>query len=77
MITGARKYPKGSPTISAKTAKINIFPSDFLLITAIKAAMIETLIATAAVTIMSIGFLFLLVKFLPVDFFVNFPLTLH
>jgi hypothetical protein len=32
---GARKYPNGIPIISPITAKINIFPIDFFVITAI------------------------------------------
>ena len=74
---GARKYPKGSPITSAMTAKINIFPSGFLLITAIKTAMIDALTATIAVTIMSMGFSFLLSKYLPVNAFFNSLLTVH
>ena len=74
---GVRKYPKVSPIIRAKAAWINIFPIVFLLITANKTAIIETLIATIAVTIMSKVSPFLLPKYLSVDSFVNYLLTVH
>jgi len=71
MIIGVRKYPTGSPIIRPNIAKINIFFIVFLVIMAIKTAMIAMRIATATVTIISMFFPFLLFKCPSADFFLQ------
>ena len=58
MMVGARKYPITSPIIRPERACIKIFPIFFLLIRAIRAAIIAITTATMAMTITSIFFHF-------------------
>ena len=68
MIIGVRKCTTGSPIIRPNIAKINIFFIVFLVIKAIKTAMIAMRIATATVTIISMFFPFLLFECPSADF---------